>query len=162
MPASSPAGGNFLASDAAFNPDAARPQDRGEAISQLITGLTVGMPYNVSFYWAAGQQKDFYFDTWSSWQVSFGNQSQTTGDLVNPDRTFQPWRLASMTFTAQSASQLLEFVAKGGPQGLPPFAFLDGISVQAAVPELTNWAMLIIGIGLVGAMSRRRKVVAAA
>ena len=40
-------------------------------------------------------------------------------------------------------------------------AFIDGVSVSA-VPEPATWAMLMIGFGLVGAVSRRRRMVVAA
>ncbi|KPF72497.1 hypothetical protein IP88_09965 [alpha proteobacterium AAP81b] len=147
-------GGNFIASDA----------DRGfgAPITQLISGLTVGREYNVSFEWAAAQQTNFFGDTFESWQVSLldsGNNvtaDYSTGFVNNPEAGFQPWRAASFRFTATEAAQTLRFWADGGPGGLPPFSLLDNVSVTD-VPEPSSWVMLIAGFGLVGAAARRRR-----
>jgi hypothetical protein len=66
-----------------------------------------------------------------------------------------------MTFTATAATQVLSFLAKGTPGGAPPISFLDGVSLMAAVPEPTSWALMIVGFGAVGATMRRRRTVAA-
>lgn len=50
LTATSPAGGNFVAADSAFQVG---------AISQTINGLTPGQDYTVGFWWAAGQQSGF-------------------------------------------------------------------------------------------------------
>jgi hypothetical protein len=153
----SPTGGNFLVSDA-------DPYFAGTH-SQVINGLTAGGTYRVSFYWAAAQLRnadgsDWRGDTTESWKVSFGNQSQSTALISNPDQGFQPWRKETFTFTAGSSSQALSFLAVGGPGGLPPIALLDGISLNA-VPEPATWAMFIVGFGLVGAAARRKAAIAA-
>ena len=44
-----------------------------------------------------------------------------------------------MYFTAQSTSQVLSFIAQGGPQGQPPFALLGGVSLQITTP--VPWEM---------------------
>ena len=148
-------GGNYIASDA----------DRGfgAPITQLVSGLTVGKQYRVSFEWAAAQQLYFNGDTFESWQVSLldsGNNVTAdfnTATVINPNHGFQPWRTESFLFTATEAAQTLRFWANGGPGGVPPFSLLDNVSLQAAVPEPASWAMLIAGFGLVGAAARRRR-----
>jgi hypothetical protein len=50
LPASSPDGGNYLAADGAF---------MVQPLTQMITGLTPGQKYNVSFYWGGAQQSGF-------------------------------------------------------------------------------------------------------
>jgi hypothetical protein len=68
--------------------------------------------------------------------------------------------LENLTFTANSTSELLSFLAVGTPSGnLPPFALLDGVSLTA-VPEPSNWAMMLAGFGGLGfaAVRRRRKM----
>lgn len=42
------------------------------------------------------------------------------------------------------------------------FTSESGVFLTGAVPETSSWAMLIAGFGLIGAMARRRRIVAAA
>jgi hypothetical protein len=44
---------------------------------------------------------------------------------------------------------------------MPPTAFLDGVSLTAAVPEPATWGMMIIGLGAMGVAARRRRQVLA-
>jgi len=80
-------------------------------------------------------------------------------------RGFTGWMTGSMTFTATSASELLEFVSLGAPSGQPPVALLDGVSLTGltgAAPEPGTWATMglgFAGLGLV-AYRRRRKALA--
>jgi hypothetical protein len=80
-------------------------------------------------------------------------------------RGFTGWMTGSMTFTATSASELLESVSLGAPSGQPPVALLDGVSLTGltgAAPESGTWAMMglgFAGLGLV-AYRRRRKALA--
>jgi hypothetical protein len=60
-----------------------------------------------------------------------------------------------MWFTATDTKQTLNFMSLGTPNGLPPMAALDGVSLTA-VPEPATWAMMLIGFGGLGAMIRRR------
>ena len=54
---------------------------------------------------------------------------------------------------------MLKFLAVGTPTGVPPFSLLDGVTMNAVggVPEPATWAMMILGIGGIGAMARRRR-----
>ncbi len=146
----SPDGGAFMVLDG----DAQFPG----VISQVITGLTAGKKYNVSFSWAGAQQAYFYGPTFDKYvTVSLGEQSiSTTARLGGEQGSFQPWISETFTFTAASGTETLKFLAHGMPTGMPPFVLLDGISMQSAVPEPATWAMMIIGFGLVGAVARRR------
>jgi hypothetical protein len=152
----SPDGGFFLASDPAFH---------NGAISQVVTGLTAGAVYNVTFNWAAAQQFGFNGITTEGWQVSFGSgPSQSTVPLdATPNHGFVPWKSTTFQFVADGASDTLSFLALGSTvDTLPPFALLDGVSVTA-VPEPATWALMILGFGGMGAMirNRRRKAVCA-
>jgi hypothetical protein len=148
IPASSPDGGRFVVADGAF---AVGP------ISQTVSGLTVGKQYNLSFYYAAGQQYSYSGPTTEAWNVSFGGQSQQTTTINLGSHDFADWRQASFTYTATSSSQVLSFLAVGTPIGLPPFVLLDGVSLVAAVPEPEEWAMLLVGAGLVSWQVRRKQ-----
>lgn len=62
FPITSPDGGNFYMADG-------DPTFRTNPITQTINGLTVGLQYTVSFYQAAGQQKNFTGATFEYWRV---------------------------------------------------------------------------------------------
>lgn len=149
----SPDGGNFVGQDSAF-------QD--QPLQQTISGLTGGQKYVVKFYWAAAQQYGYTGDTFDNWGVSLGGETHSTSTINLGSHDFSGWRSESLTFTATSSSELLSFLAAGGPPGVPPFALLDGVSV-AAVPELSTWALMLAGFGGLGlaAHRRRRRAVAA-
>ena len=151
LPASSPTGGNYIGADGAFGVG---------AISQTINGLIAGHKYDVSFWWAGAQQYGFNGANTEQWQVSFGNESQSTGVLSNADHGFTGWRQETFTFTATNSSQVLSFLAHGTPEGVPPFSLLDGVSLEAqgAVPEPASWALMILGFGASGVAMRRRKI----
>lgn len=150
----SPDGGNFAAADGAF----------GVApVQQVVNGLTAGKAYDVKFYWAGAQQFGFNGPQTEQWEVSLGNApSQFTAIYNNPTGGFSGWFSESFRFTATGATQVLSFLAHGTPEGVPPFSLLDGVSLQAAVPEPATWTTLIAGFGLVGAMARRRRGTAVA
>ena len=147
MPASSPNGGNIVAADGAFQVG---------AITQLITGLTPGASYSVSFWWAGAQQYGFTGATTEQWQVSFGSQEQSTIVLNNASHGFTGWQYQTFTFTASGTSDLLSFLSVGTPSGVPPFSLFDGVSLTQ-LPEPATWTMLISGLMGVAGAARLRK-----
>lgn len=145
----SPTGGNVLAADWDYF---AGP------VSQQISGLVAGQAYTLSFSYGAAQQIGFVGDNAINyWEVSLGGDKQQTASLANVSKGFTGWQQTNMTFTATGSSELLSFMAKGGPSGAPPFMLLDGVSLVSAVPEPSTWGMLLGGMGLLGFMARRRK-----
>ncbi|MYM88499.1 PEP-CTERM sorting domain-containing protein [Rugamonas sp. FT82W] len=147
----SPAGGNFLAADGAFEM---------APITQTVNGLVAGQKYSLSFYWAGAQQYGFNGATTEQWKVSLGNETQSTAVKSNANHGFTGWQKETFTFTANGASEVLSFLAVGTPAGVPPFSLLDGVSM-VAVPEPQTWGMLGLGLGLVAFAARRRKAKAA-
>jgi len=154
FPTTSPAGGNFVEADG-------DPSYSG-AIYQTISGLTAGAQYVVSFYQAAGQQLDFTGPTTEQWSVSLGGSAQLSSLFSLPQGGVGPWNKQSLTFTADGASDVLSFLAVGTPGGAPPISFLDGVTVDAAVPEPSAWTLMILGAVGLGAVMRRRRVALAA
>ena len=148
FPATSPDGGNFVEADG-------DPNYSG-VFYQSISGLTLGQTYKVDFYQAAGQQLGFTGPTTERWQVSLGGQSQLSSLFSLPEGGVGPWQQQSMTFTWDGASDILAFVALGTPGGAPPISFLDGVSITA-VPEPAAWTLMLIGLGGLGALARRRR-----
>jgi hypothetical protein len=151
LPASSPAGGNFIAMDGDFETT---------ALTQTVTGLTVGQATTVSFYFAGAQQAGFSGASTDQLQVSLGSQTDLTSVLSDPSQGFTGWQLENLTFTPTSTSEILSFLAIGTPSGVPPFSLLDGVTVASAspVPEPASLVMLSTGlIGLGGYMRRRFK-----
>jgi hypothetical protein len=137
IPNASPDGGNWIALDAA-------PAYHG-SLSQSITGLQVGAQYALSFYQAAGQQVGFTGQTTDQWKVTFGTDVALSTLQTDPTLAFQPWTKQTMTFTAAAATQLLTFLSQGGPDGAPPFVFLDGVSLVEVVPEPST--LMYMGMG---------------
>jgi hypothetical protein len=157
LTASSPTGGNFLSSDA--DPMTA------VMISQTLSGLTVGASYTLIFDYAAAQYRSTtpgqFQDgpSTSGWNVNFGTDVFQTAALSIGTHGFSGWQRASFTHTATSATEVLSFMAFGAPQGVPPAALLDGISLsenQSNVPVPATALLFAIG-GIASLVSRKKK-----
>lgn len=147
LPATSPDSGNYIAIDTAFP---AIPSAGALGLRQTITGLTPGQAYAVSFYDAAAQQFGFSGATTDQFQVTFGTQTQNATFFNLPNHGFSGWKSESLTFSATSTSQVLNFLGVGSPAGLPPFLLLDGVSVTAVPEPSFVWsfgAVAALGLG---------------
>ena len=142
----SPAGGAFVAldGDTQFN----------GPLSQTVSGLVPGQAYLLRFAWAAGMFDNRVEPTYAaglsiqnSLTVSLGTDSFTTPTVTTVPGQFTGWFSVSRIFTASAASETLSFLSIGAPNGLPPVALLDGVSLTAVpVPA----SALLFGIGLLG------------
>jgi hypothetical protein len=139
-----PPGGNFIESDGSSG--LAFP------INQTISGLTVGQSYNVSFYQAAGQEFGDSGATTEQWQVSLGSDTQFSAVMNTPSEGVFPWEPQTLSYTASSTSEVLSFLAVGSG-GVPPIVFLDGVDMEANVPE-PSAGLLLAGVGTVIAIGR--------
>jgi hypothetical protein len=150
-----PGGGNFVAGDGAY--------EQG-AITQTITGLTVGKAYQLNFEYGAAQQQSFNGATTETWQVTLGSQTFNTTTIDLASNAFSGWKSGVMWFTATSTSETLSFLASGTPNGEPPFSLLGAVDLEP-LPDFSNW-MVFVGFGAVcitfEAVRRRRHSAAAA
>lgn len=157
-----PPGGNFIQADG--NPTFET------SFNQVITGLTPGDTYSLSFWQAAGQQAGFSGETTEQWKVFFGTgtfsvncstnpcTTSTTGDMAEydtavmntPSQGVHPWEEVTLNLLATAASETLSFLAwgdNGNTTNLPPTVFLAGVNTPA-VPEPA--ALSLFGVGLAG------------
>jgi hypothetical protein len=151
----SPDGGNFVAQDSDFQP---------APLQQTITGLNAGDTYTVGFWWAAAQQYNFAGPTTEGWNVSLGEQTQSTTVYDNPYQGFSGWMYQSFNFTADGSSDVLSFAAYGTPGGEPPFSLLDGVTMQddsSPTPEPGSFPLLFTGmIGFLALLASRKRLIA--
>ncbi len=143
-PGVSPVGGNAYTADGGYEIG---------VLGQMVTGLSVGQTYQLSFYQASMQQSGYPGNFTGDWKVGFGNQVQTSSTMVNPSMGDTGWTLQTMDFTATSVSQALLFMASA-TNSYPPFLLLDGVSLTA-VPEPASYAL--VGVGVLGLLLLHRR-----
>ena len=145
----SPTGGNYVAIDGGF--------DVG-AINQQMSGLTVGQNYQLSFSWAVAQQSGFEAPAGltEKFRVTLGSQTFETPTISYLNHGFKGWFSQTMIFTPTTTNPILSFLSVGTPTGQPPFALLDGVSLET-VPEPSS--CLIGALTLAGLTLRRRRTV---
>jgi PEP-CTERM motif len=169
--ANPPPGGNFIQMDG--NPS------YENSFNQVLTGLTAGTDYSLSFWQAAGQQTGFSGATTEQWKVFLGTGTfsvncgtnpctvSTSGDMTEddsavmdtPSKGVHAWELETMHFVATASSETLSFLAwgdNGSTTNLPPTVFLAGVNSPSLVPEPSTWAMMVMGFVGLGFMGRRR------
>jgi hypothetical protein len=148
LPASSPAGGNFVSLTGGQNATAFT-----QTISALQTGHTYVLTFDYAFAQGYGAQvagsKDFL-------SVSLGSQTQSTPTFVLPAKGFSGWGTETFTFKNFTGPDTLSFLAHG-MIGAPPYALLDGVSLTGSgVPEPAGWVMMLIGFAGIGGAVRHR------
>ena len=122
------------------------------AITQALTGLTIGQAYQVVF-WLAGNP-----DGGPATKIAVASDGGAfTGvysfDTTGNTRQNMGWERQTFRFVADSTTADLSFSsAQPGFYG----AALDNVSISA-VPEPATWALMILGFGAVGGAMRRRR-----
>ncbi|THD65349.1 MAG: PEP-CTERM sorting domain-containing protein [Phenylobacterium sp.] len=139
--------GNFVALDDDFQIG---------ALTQTITGLTVGQTYTFTYEYAFAQQLGFTGPTTQSLEADVGPDfAQNSGNVTLGSQGFIGWQAGGGAFTATQTSETLSFLATGSPQ-VPPFALVSNVSITGGVPEPAAWAMMLFGFGGLGALARLR------
>lgn len=124
-------------------------------ISQSFATV-IGQKYVVSFD-MAGNPDDKAIDPEKYLQVGLSQEPLYTVNTTQTSRNNMGWITKSFVFQAVSAQSTLHFA--GGQESAYGVA-LDNISVTA-VPEPETFAMLLAGLGVVGAVARRKRKTAA-
>ncbi len=153
----SPDGGTFVLIGAAIG-----GFDYQEYIRQTLTGLTVGEPYSLSFWWGNGGWQNytsgFPTDTRDSGViVEIAGVVFTTDLVAHEGFGSQTWRHESFTFDATATSHLLEVKGNSSHSGLDPRfgrSAVDGIQLNV-VPEPSSATLVALGLL---ALARRRRV----
>ena len=126
-------------------------------ISQVITGLSIGSPYELSFDWGASvcmvvPPCDTSPPFNSGWKITFGSNTASVDSGPVPFQSFSGWQTYTNIFTATATSQTLSFLSRGGPSGVPPLSLLDNVSLKKVdVPGPLG----ILGIATAYGYSRR-------
>ena len=149
-----PLTGNFAALDGDSNYNG--------AVTQSISGLTVGNTYTLTFDWAAAQYHDRTGPTTEQLVASIAGQNFSTAVVNNASQSSTGWFGESFTFKATQSTDVLSFLSIGTPNGMPPVALLDNVSITGGVPEPATWGMMLVGVAGVGAIMRRRRALGAA
>jgi choice-of-anchor C domain-containing protein len=123
-------------------------------ISQTFATV-VGQKYTVSFDIAGNP--DGPFDPIKYVQVGLSQTPLYTFDTTGKSHNNMGWTTKSFVFQAAGNSSTLFFQ---GLQDSPYGLALDNVSVTA-VPEPETFAMLLAGLGVIGAVARRRRLAAA-
>lgn len=148
----SPDGGYYFVDDGAIAYRVGLKQD--------ISGLTIGENYDLSFYYAFGQEA--CSGNWcngatvQSWNVGFGSDFYNTPDTWVAEHGFSGWRQSTRSFTATSTMQTLQFWAIG-PSGQPPMALLDGVSLMGPPVPAVPGPLPALGLGATFAWSARMR-----
>ncbi|MGK5031302.1 PEP-CTERM sorting domain-containing protein [Janthinobacterium sp. DSP2-3-3] len=141
-----------------FNPVAANGTqylelntDQLTSVSQAI-GTTAGGTYALSFAYSG--RPNTAGGANSLMNVYWGSTLLTPTALVG--NTGGVWQSYNQNLTALGSSTVLRFESIG-PVSAPTYgSYLDNVSVMAAVPEPESYAMMLLGLGLLGFMARRK------
>jgi hypothetical protein len=153
----------------------------------LLTGLTPGTTYTLSFYQAASQQTTFTGATTEQWIVSLGtsgmqssfgtaagcpggictysnaypNASIVATTLMNtPSQGMTDWNFVTVNLKADSTTDLLSFLAwgnNGSTVNLPPMLFLTGVNSSSGLNTPEPGSVVLFGTVLIGVVVAIRR-----
>ncbi len=123
----------------------------GKGVMQTISTVA-GQQYTLSF--DLGNSISYNYGGTNALSVQAGSLSQVVSSVGT--QSVNAWDHYTLSFVAQSASTAVSFT---GVQATY-YIGLDNVSVTA-VPEPETFALLLAGLGVVGAVARRRKATTA-
>lgn len=123
------------------------------AISQTLTGLTIGQTYNVSFDLAGNPDGNPPTKQLTTAIVGIGSQNYSFTVTGSDSHTNMGWTSESFAFTATGTSALLSFASDvSSPYG----PALDNVSITAT-PLPATWIMMLGGLLGFGGLAYRRR-----
>lgn len=167
-------GSNFVEADG-------NPQFEDSFSYTQLSTLTVGKPYQLSFFVAYGQQTGFTGDMTNQWVVALGkpgssllNNTTDTDSSASVTTTpltsvasghFSGWQQVTVTLTPDASNDVLTFLAwanNGSTINVPPIAFLDigangAVVNTSATPEPASLTLMVVGMFGFGAYRLRRR-----
>lgn len=127
---------------------------KNSSMSQQISFANAGS-YVLSFWYAArpdNGSSNQNSDT-LGWSVGSSFSGTVLGNWTAPNAT--NWQHFTSTFTiGQAGTQTLAFSALGVSDSYG--GSIDNVSITSAVPEPESYALMLLGLGLMGTMARRR------
>ncbi len=143
-------GGNFAAY---FSSDTANPDTLKQSVN-VVEGQTYALSFD---YYVPQNGYNNPYDATLSFLIG-GSPAGAVLQAGSPSGTpVQSWKSFSTLYTANTTGAVdLAFQFRGLGVTAADFA-VDKISM-AAVPEPATWAMMLLGMGIVGSSMRRRKV----
>jgi hypothetical protein len=142
-----PNGGNYVAY---FSSDTANP----DTLSQMVN-VVAGTTYNLSFDYYV-PQNGYNNPNDATLGFKIGNVLSNTLQAGSPSGTpVKTWLHFTTDYTATTTGAVnMAFQFRGLGSTAADFA-VDNVSMKA-VPEPATWAMMILGLGIVGTSLRRR------
>lgn len=119
--------------------------------TQTVSGLTPGNIYSLSFMLTA----EANFSGVQFVDVAASNTSFVAQQFVAPlgaTNYWSGWKPYTVNFTANAASTTLSFGSNTSFD-----VGIDNISLAPAVPEPETYALMLVGLGMVGFIARRKK-----